>query len=270
MERRELLRALATAGVAGVVPTLLPRDASGQTPVRYEAYGRGPVLFLGSPFGVTKNDRINDPLATVRQGYLDRLTDRYRVILMDYPPTGDEARAAVASFDPDRVCADILAVADAAGVDRFAWYGYSWGGVVGLQLATRTNRLSALICGGWPPLGASYRDMTAVSEWLAQRAGNAEAQLMVTFYRALQQWKDEEAVPTLTCPRMAFAGTDDVIAVAGYTTRIGPLVAERRSDLERLGWAVRLVDEVRHDLFARPDVVVPLMRDFLDPILLAA
>ena len=160
MERRQLLRAFATAGVARVVPTLLPRNASGQTPVRYEAYGRGPVLFLGSPFGVTKNDRINDPLAAVRQGYLDRLTDRYRVILMDYPPTGDEARAAAASFDPDRVCADILAVADAAHVDRFAWYGYSWGGVVGLQLATRTNRLSALICGGWPPLGASYRDMT--------------------------------------------------------------------------------------------------------------
>ncbi len=123
MERRELLRALATVGVAGVVPTLLPRNASGQTPVRYEAYGRGPVLFLGSPFGASKNDQTNDPMATVRQGYLDRLTERYRVILMDYPPTGDAAQAAVASFNPDRVCADILAVADAAGVRPSRRYG---------------------------------------------------------------------------------------------------------------------------------------------------
>ncbi len=112
--------------------------------------------------------------------------------------------------------------------------------------------------------------MAAVSEWFAQRVGNAEAQLTVTFYSALQQWKDEEAVAKLTCPRMVFAGRDDVIAVAGYTTRIGPLVAERRSDLERLGWAVRLVDDVRHELFTRAEVVVPLIREFMDPILLAA
>ncbi len=59
---------------------------------------------------------------------------------MDYPPTGLAAVGAVASFDPAQVCADILAVADAAGADRFAWYGYSWGGVVGLQLAARKER----------------------------------------------------------------------------------------------------------------------------------
>ena len=106
---------------------------------------------------------------------------------MDYPPTGADAVGAVASFDPDHVCADILAVADAAGVDRFAWYGYSWGGVVGLQLAARTNRLSALICGGWPPIGASYRDMASVAQRLAERVRSADAQLMVTFYRALEE-----------------------------------------------------------------------------------
>jgi pimeloyl-ACP methyl ester carboxylesterase len=270
MERRELLRVLAATGISAVAPPFLSRVDSAKMPVRYEVHGRGPVLFLGSPISARPQDQSSDPLASVRQGYLDRLTDRYRVILMDYPPTGDDARAVVASFDPDHVCADILAVADAAGAERFAWYGYSWGGVVGLQLAARTDRLTALICGGWPPLGASYRDMTAVAEWLAQRVGNAEAQLMVTFYRALQQWRDEDVVPKITCPRMALAGRDDVIAVGGYTTRIGPLVAERRPDLERLGWTVRLVDDVQHDLFARSDVVVPLLRGFLDPILLSA
>ena len=29
---------------------------------------------------------------------------------------------------PDRVCQDILAAADAAGAERFAWFGYSGGG----------------------------------------------------------------------------------------------------------------------------------------------
>jgi alpha-beta hydrolase superfamily lysophospholipase len=110
--------------------------------------------------------------------------------------------------------------------------------------------------------------MTAVSEWLAERVGGAEAQLMVTFYRALQEWRDAEAVSKFTCPRMTFAGSDDVITTAGYTTRIGPLVADRRAELERLGWQVRLIEGARHDVFTRPEAVVPLLRAFLDPILL--
>ena len=80
------------------------------------------------------------------QGYFNRLADRYRVIVIEYPPR-DEAQAFVDSFTADHVCADILAVANAASADRFAWFGFSWGGVVGLQLATRTNRLTALVYG---------------------------------------------------------------------------------------------------------------------------
>src|SRR5688572_22284220 len=109
----------------------------------------------------------------------------------------------------------LLAVVDTVGADRFAWYGYSWGGVVGLQRAARTDRLSALVCGGWPPLGASYQDMAGVAESLAKQADVPETRLMVTFYRALVQWQDEAAVAKFTCPRMAFAGRDDVITTAG-------------------------------------------------------
>jgi pimeloyl-ACP methyl ester carboxylesterase len=267
MERRDLLRIAASLGAGSVVANLLS-DHTAHAAVRHESYGRGPALFLGSPIGASSNRPGGDPLAALRQGYLDRLTDRYQVIAMDYPPTGADAAAAVASFDPDRVCADILAVADAAGIDRFAWYGYSWGGVVGLQLAARTNRLSALICGGWSPIGASYRDMAAVSQRLAELAQVADAHIMATFYRALAEWRDEEAVSKFTCPRMTVVGRDDSITTAGYTVRIGPLVAERQADLERMGWKVHVVDGFKHELFTRPDVVVPLMRIFLDRVLL--
>ena len=266
MDRRHLLRIAASLGAGGVVSQVLSTHGTALASVRYESHGRGPALFLGSP--ISANRAGGDPLAAIRQGYLDRLTDRYQVIVMDYPPVGADAVGAVDSFDPDHVCADILAVADAAGVDRFAWYGYSWGGVVGLQLAGRTTRLSAVICGGWPPIGASYRDMAAIAQRLAERARSADAQLMATFYRALEQWRDEEAVSRFTCPRMTFVGRDDSITTAGYTVRVGPLVAERQAELERMGWNVHVVDDVRHDLFMRPEAVVPLMRAFLDPVLL--
>ena len=69
---------------------------------------------------------------------------------------------------------------------------------------------------------------------------------------------------------LAFAGSDDVITTAGYTTRIGPLVAERRTDLERLGWTVRLVDKARHDLFTRPEVVCTPRAGLSGPNLVAS
>ena len=61
-------------------------------------------------------------------------------------------------------------MADAAGADRFAYYGYSWLALAGLQLALRTDRLSALVMGGYPPLDGPYEEMLAVT-----RAGHEQA-----------------------------------------------------------------------------------------------
>jgi pimeloyl-ACP methyl ester carboxylesterase len=61
------------------------------------------------------------------------------------------------------ILGDLLAVADAAGADRFAYYGYSWLALAGLQLAVRTDRLTALVMGGFPPLEGPYAQMLQVS-----------------------------------------------------------------------------------------------------------
>jgi pimeloyl-ACP methyl ester carboxylesterase len=46
--------------------------------------------------------------------------------------TDNEAlQEVVDSFTADRACADILDVAGRAGIDRFTWCGYSFGGGVG-------------------------------------------------------------------------------------------------------------------------------------------
>jgi hypothetical protein len=182
---------------------------------------------------------------------------------MDYPRREEDAR----SFTPNRVSDDMLAVADAVAADRFAWFGFSWGGAVGLQLAARTNRLTALICGGWPPLGGPYVATLSVTESLASKI--PEAQTMVTYYRGLQNWPEREVVSKLTVPRMTFAGTDDIVGLPGAMTPIGPVIAQHRVELERMGWTVRTVDGFGHDLVGRPDIVVPLIREFLDPVLLS-
>ena len=212
-----------------------PVTAQDGPALSYEVNGSGPALiaFDRSP-----------------KGYFDGFTDSYRAIVMGEAPD---------SYTPARVVADILAVADAVGADRFAYYGFSWGCVVGLQLAARTDRLTALVCGGWPPLGAKYGDMVTIT---------ARASLDGTFYRALQDWPEREVVSRFTVPRMTFAGSEDIIVAYGLTFPHGPTIAAHREELERMGWTVRLVEGFGHELGGRPDVVVPLVREFLDPVLL--
>jgi dienelactone hydrolase len=256
MDRRDVLRALGSAGVVAGLPSLISRRVFTQSVPRFEVHGSGPAI--------VSFDRAP-------QRYFDRLADRYRVIVLpNYPPADDSWQSPVPasrdSFTADSVCADVLAVADAAGADRFAWYGFSWGGVVGLQLAARTNRLSALVCGGWPPLGGQYQETLAVAEMAAVRG---EGRHVVTYYRSLlQHWAERDAVSKFTCPRMAFAGRQDEFVARGHAIRIGPIVAEHLEELERMGWTVRLVEGYGHELGGRPDVVIPLIREFLDPVLL--
>ncbi len=248
-----MLQALGAAGALGLASNVLPARAWAQSKaVRpFSVRGSGPALVTFS---------------RTPAGYYDPLADRYRVVVIDDAFVTDNSPENIASFTADRVCADILAVADAAGVDRFAWCGFSFGSVAGLQLASRTNRLSALVCGGWPPLGGQYAETLSYVE---EEAAQGRITPAVTFYRSVQSWPEHDAVSKITCPRMAYAGTEDeFMPNKTVKIRIGPLIAEHRAELERMGWTVQMIEGFGHGLGARPDVVVPLLRRFLDPILL--
>jgi pimeloyl-ACP methyl ester carboxylesterase len=251
MKRREMLQTVGSASALGLFSNVLSTQAWAQNVRPFTVRGSGPALIVF--------DR--QP-----RGYYDQLTDRYRVVVIDNS-TFENSRANIdASQTADRVCADILAVADAAGVDRFAWFGFSFGGVVGLQLASRTSRLSALVCGGWPPLGGQYAETLAYAE--AEAAQGRAITSTVTFYRSIRGWPEREAVSKFTCPRMAFAGNKDEFEAGAQRIRIGPLIAEHRAELERMGWTVQLIDGFGHGLGGRPDVIMPILKRFLDPILL--
>ena len=249
MDRRGVVRILGCMGAAGLADKVLSQQAAAPDANRYSVLGSGPTVLAF--------DRAPS-------GYYLELAKQYRVVVIDYPPR-DPSQSFIDSFTADRVCDDILTVANAVGADRFAWYGFSWGAVAGLQLATRTDRLTALVCGGWPPLGGQYRETLATVEGAAARGGD---RLYVTFYRSLRNWPEHEAVSKLTCSRYVLAGTRDQFVAEGQAIRIGALVSEHRAELERLGWMVRLVDGFGHELGARPDVVTPILREFLDPVLL--
>ena len=245
VNRRDMLRALGSVGMIGLSSNVLFKEVRAQGVRPFTVRGSGPAL-----------------LAFDRQphGYYDQLIDRYRVVVIADPGT-DDSPEAITTFTADRLCADILAVADAVGVERFAWYGFSFGSVAGLQLASRTNRLSALVCGGWPPLGGQYAETLAFAEG---EAAQGRVTPFLTFYRSLRGWPEREAVSKLTCPRMTFVGTRDQFSAGDQNIRIGALIAEHRDELERMGWTVQFFDGFGHELGGRPDVIMPILRRFLD------
>ena len=113
----------------------MPTDT--RSGIYYEIHGKGIPLLLGFPIFASYAQVFGATQAiTVRDGFLARLTDRYRVLLIDYPSIGGSATIAPEELTADRACADHLAVADAAGFDSFAFWGYTFGAATGLQLAT--------------------------------------------------------------------------------------------------------------------------------------
>jgi pimeloyl-ACP methyl ester carboxylesterase len=230
---------------------------------------------------------------------IDGLSDTRTVIAFDYEGHLAE-HPQPTSLTPDTIAADLIAIADAAGADRFAYYGYSWLALAGLQLALRTDRLTALAMGGFPPIDGPYAEMFAVTRAThAMAVENAEhpesvvtaeppepaapgedfdwdstpvtltpaqTQQYYTLYSALQDFNDRAVIDRLSIRRLTFAGTADAIDYSekwgGVRVDIaGPLLRERPI-LESNGWDVELLEGIDHTQAMQPDAVLPLLRRF--------
>jgi pimeloyl-ACP methyl ester carboxylesterase len=166
-------------------------------------------------------------------------------------------------------------VASAAGFDRFAYWGYSWGAAVGLQLAARTDRLTALVMGGWPPLGAPYAGILQATR--LKQANPESSSLKVlrskdqyrqweTYYASMLNWPEAESVARIACPKMVYFGGDGDLVEAGIPVRIASIIREQRAALEKQGWTVQEIPGQGHGVCMAPDLVVPPVRGFLDSL----
>ncbi|HET9660980.1 MAG TPA: hypothetical protein VFP05_11665 [Thermomicrobiales bacterium] len=219
------------------------------------------------------------------------LARNFTVVAADYE--GHRmAHPAPDTLTPAHLAADLLAIASAANAERFAYYGYSWLGLAGLQLALRTDRLWALALGGFPPLDGPYAAMLAVTraahraaieqpspatdlaeiepgDWESagiSASGDQTMQFM-TLYEALQSFDDASALPQLALPRLAFAGREDTIVYGprwGDTTvEIAPPLAANRDRLIDAGWQVELLPGLDHTGAMRSEHVLPVLQPWL-------
>lgn len=286
----------------GGIHVLEARLHDGST-IEIEVDGEGPILLLPvNPRPVTgvqaeaMREWGADP--ALGQSLIRGLRDAFRVVAFDYE--GECLRRPKPdTLTPDNVASDLLAVADVVGAERFAYYGYSWLALIGLQLAIRTNRLSALIMGGFPPLDGPYAAMLRVTtvahemaveaaavakknEGVAEQEAAIEAgdwsnvgvsvppeqtQQFVTLYQALRGFDDRAVQADITCPRLCFVGSADEIQYGPKWGDIlvsiaGPIIAGR-AELESFGWSVRVLDRLDHTQAMQAKEVVPMLRSWL-------
>ena len=252
----------------------MPLDpASG---VFFELHGQGQPLLIGLPLMASFTALFGDEMRPVLDGYLSRLTDRYRVLLVDYPSIGGSRDIAPEALTADRVCADLLTVASAAGFDRFVYWGYSWSGAVGLQLAHRTDRLSALVIGGWPPLGGPYGAILQATK--LKQADPEPSSMKVLrskdqyrqwqhYYESMLAWPEADAVAAIACPKMLMFGGEGDLVEAGIPVPIASINRAHRAELQHQGWRVHEVPGQGHGVCVMPELVVPPVRSFLDEVL---
>lgn len=264
-----------------------------------EVHGAGPAVLLpvnptpleGAEAEAKRQWGVDPALGRT---LIDGLQDRFTVVAFDYEDHLLNRHPQPDTLTPDNMVRDILAVAAAAGVDRFAYYGYSWMAVAALQLAVRTDCLWALIMGGFPPIDGPYAAMLTVTrathamtvspkapaakaapasaenfDWDSIDITLSEAQTrqFVTLYEALQGFDDRAAQARLRCPRLCFAGSADKIAYGerwhnAVVDIAGPFLT-RAEVMRQAGWEVQVLDGLDHTQAMQPAVVLPIIRPWL-------
>ena len=228
---------------------------------------------------------------------IDSLADRYRVIAFDYE--GHVMEYPKSNLTPENITNDFLAIADAVNAETFAYYGYSWLALCGMQLAIRSNRLQALIMGGFPPLNGIYKEMLIVTEqaykmsleqktkkkdintkyqdftnyedydWsdsTLETSPNQTGQFL-KLYESLKTFNDKDAQNDICCSKLCFVGDKDSISYpenwGGILVDIGNKVINSKLELESFGWFVQILKDCDHTKAMQPDKVIPILLSFL-------
>jgi pimeloyl-ACP methyl ester carboxylesterase len=198
--------------------TTLVRDG---LELRYEVLGgSGPALLLPH-LNFSWPDYLD----------LSPFTERYTVITAS--PRGFAKSSRLDAVIPYRVsdlAADLVAVLQEVGFDRFVVAGYSFTGAFAPWLAQLTGKADAVVSGGFPIAGDYaylYPEIQRQSE--AAKADPAawarvdaafDNRAALAFYRELSELPADSLVTDLPCPLLAFWGDQDEEMGPGGTEQL--------------------------------------------------
>ncbi|GAA2019961.1 alpha/beta fold hydrolase [Catenulispora yoronensis] len=124
-------------GARSITPPAAPPATRPAATLARTVRGSGPGLVLAHGAGGSTAANYG-PI-------LDGLAARHTVVGVDWPGAGDSPRSAT-PLDADVLADELIAAADAEGLDTFALAGFSLGGPIAVRAAVRhPDRVSALI-----------------------------------------------------------------------------------------------------------------------------
>jgi pimeloyl-ACP methyl ester carboxylesterase len=245
------------------------------TRIAYDRSGTGPAIVLVHGGGGTRQDWHE-------AGYVTRLRGRFAVIALDLRGHGEsDLPTDPGAYTTDKMGQDILAVADACGVERFIMWGMSYGGKVSRYLAVQSERVAKFVmmgtplgpgvsgerrqeaidfCAHWPPIVQAQRDGTLDLNALSQDDQDVLRRLnvpvMLGWVRAMLDWPAVK--PTdFRCPTLWLVGSEDQHAMSS--------LKEYEESLRGSRVQVQVVEGLDHNqAFDEVDRAFPVMLAFTE------
>jgi pimeloyl-ACP methyl ester carboxylesterase len=213
-------------------------------------------------------------------GYVRRLQEDFTIITFDLRGHGESGLPTDPGYyTTDRFGQDILAVADACGIERFTIWAMSFGGKVSRYLAVRSERVEKIIlmgtqlglgvsgklrqdavdfCTHWPPIMQAQRegtlDLDSISQDDQDFLDHFNVPVMLGWVSAMLDWPVIEPQDFL-CPALWITGSDDHHAIAS--------IKKYEESLKGSMVQVHIVVGLDHNqLFDEIETVFPIMLAF--------
>src|SRR5262245_57965998 len=256
---------------ARMTETLYAASTDG-TRIAYDVSGEGPALVLLHGGFVQARSSWRET------GYVSRLQGEFRVITVDLRGHGESERPRESSaYQVERLCDDLIAVADASRAGRFSVWGFSLGGTLALHAASRSERIRrAVIAGSYFGPLLSPEQAEANLARLEQAAAaksrgdldkliwvehqrqffeQTDLNLVIALNRAMMSWPPVEP-RDLKCRALVYAGSLNKPAVTA--------LARMQDEIREAGVEIEIFEGQDHLAeFNSIDVVFPRVLEFL-------
>ena len=239
--------------------------------ISYDDAGQGPVIVLIPGLTMSAADWRD-------AGYVDQLAVSHRVLSVDPLGNGLSEKP----HDPDAyaypaVAADLVAVMDAAGVDRATVWGYSRGAALALAFTTEfPDRTTSVILSGGGNLTIDVPKGSAQSAGSAAlSAGDWEALWSKFDFSEADRRYDMEFNDPRALGAVGFGASRSAVSFNVGRVHVPALVyiggndepEEERRTADALGVELHVLPGLDHLRgFSRIDLVMPVVLAFLEPL----
>jgi pimeloyl-ACP methyl ester carboxylesterase len=159
--------------------------------IAYRVAGHGPALVMVKPHRTPKD--------YPHVGVLDK---RYRMIQIE--PLGCGASERPREYSSYGLHEQVLAALDHERVDRFVVWGYSQGGAMAAVVAQASDRVVALVAGGY-----SLVDRPTDTHGARMGRDGRVPATHLAFWHGYKRYDWLQVLATMRCPRLVYVGGND-------------------------------------------------------------